>query len=600
MRNKMNSLVFDIETDDLDATKIWCMSICDVDTEHVCSYWGDNLDKGLEELQSADKLIGHNIIGFDIPVIRKLVGVDLSNKKLIDTLAISRLLNPVRDGGHTLESWGGRLGLPKIEFDDYETFSIDMVKYCERDVLLNKKVYDALRREAKGFSSESIKLEQETARIIADQRKHGFLFDAKAASLLNAELNEKLSEVVTEVHKEFKPHTTYHTLRPAYNKDGSISKMGELRTEKNSKGDVKKSRLTDEEFATMKKEGTVVRTEVVPFNLGSRKQIGEYLQEFGWKPKKLTPTGQPIVDEGTLKGIKDIPQAKLIADYLLYQKRIAQIDSWFEKLEDDGRVHGFVISNGTITGRMTHRNPNMAQVPSVNSPYGKECRACWIVPNGYKLVGIDASGLELRMLAHYMNDKDYINEIIHGDIHSTNQKLAGLESRNQAKTFIYALIYGAGDGKLGTVVGGNKRDGAELKQRFLNNLPSLKTLRDRVSRAAAKGSIKSLDGRKLFVRSPHSALNTLLQGGGAVVMKRALVILNKAIQEKSYSGGYRIMVARFVANIHDEWQLEVDEDHADMVGCMGVDAIRQTADHYDLNCPLDGEYRIGRDWSETH
>ena len=208
----------------------------------------------------------------------------------------------------------------------------------------------------------------------------------------------------------------------------------------------------------MQSDGEVVRSEVIPFNLGSRKQIGEYLQEFGWKPRKFTPTGQPIVDEGTLKTIKDIPQAQLIADYLLYQKRIAQIDSWFDKVQDDSRVHGFVISNGTITGRMTHREPNMAQVPSINSPFGKECRSCWIVPDGYKLVGIDASGLELRMLAHYMNDEDYINEIINGDIHTTNQKLAGLESRTQAKTFIYALIYGAGDAKLGTVVGGNKKD----------------------------------------------------------------------------------------------------------------------------------------------
>jgi DNA polymerase I-like protein with 3'-5' exonuclease and polymerase domains len=208
-------------------------------------------------------------------------------------------------------------------------------------------------------------------------------------------------------------------------------------------------------------------------------------------------------------------------------------------------------------------------------------------------VGIDASGLELRMLAHYMNDEDYINEIINGDIHTTNQKLAGLESRSQAKTFIYALIYGAGDAKIGTVVGGNKRDGAELKRRFLNNLPSLKTLRDRVTRAAAKGSVKSLDGRKIFVRSTHSALNTLLQGGGAVVMKRALVTLDNAIKEKNID-------AHFVANIHDEWQIEVDSNSADMVGCMGVDAIRQTANYYNLNCPLDGEYKVGRNWSETH
>ena len=585
----MSSLVFDIETDDLDATKIWCITTVDIETEEVRSYYSDSLSLGLDRLSQADKLVGHNILGFDIPVIKKLHNVNLYNKKIVDTLVISRLLNPVRDGGHSLKAWGFRLGLPKIEYEDFKNFSMEMVKYCERDTILNKRVYDRLNLETRGFSRESIDLEQETARILNDQRDHGFLFDEKTGSLLVAELNEKLNEVVAEVHKEFKPHTTYTTLRPSYNKDGSLSRMAEIQYTK----PLRRTRLRTWEYTIMQSDNVVVRKEVIPFNLGSRKQIGEYLQEFGWKPTKFTPTGQPIVDEGTLKKIGDIPQAKLIANYLMYQKRIAQINSWFDSLEEDGRVHGFVNPNGTITGRMTHRSPNMAQCPSINSPYGKECRACWTVPEGYDLVGIDASGLELRMLAHYMEDKDYINEIINGDIHTTNQKLAGLESRNQAKTFIYALIYGAGDAKLGSVVGGNKTDGRRLKQRFLTNLPSLKNLRDRVSRASAKGFIKALDGRKLFIRSPHSALNTLLQGGGAVVMKRALIKLNEYIRDEK-------LAAHFVANIHDEWQIEVDKAVSNVVGLKGVECIKQTADYYSLNCPLDGEYKIGGNWSETH
>tara|TARA_R100000687_G_scaffold21830_1_gene18107 strand:- start:19 stop:729 length:711 start_codon:yes stop_codon:yes gene_type:complete len=236
----------------------------------------------------------------------------------------------------------------------------------------------------------------------------------------------------------------------------------------------------------------------------------------------------------------------------------------------------------------------MAQIPSVSSPYGAECRSCWIVPEGYKLLGIDASGLELRMLAHYMNDKEYINEILTGDIHSTNQKLAGLESRTQAKTFIYALIYGAGDKKLGTVVGGNRNDGRELRERFLTNLPALKELKDRVTRTSAKGFIKALDGRKLFIRSPHSALNTLLQGGGSIAMKRALISLDTKIKANPN------VDAGFVANIHDEWQIEANEFYADMVGRWGVDSIREAGEYYKLNCPLDGEYKVGGSWNETH
>ena len=582
----MTSLVFDIETDDLNATKIWCLSTCDVDTEHVCSYWGDKLDKGLQALQDADKLIGHNIIGFDIPVLKKLTGVDLSGKKLIDTLVLSRLFNPVREGNHGLESWGFRLDCPKIEFNDYQTFSVDMIKYCEQDVLLNKRVYDALSKEKHGFSRDCINLEQSIAGILNKQREKGFLLDVKFSTLLLATLKDKLDATVAEVHKEFKPEEHTLILYPVKTKVGKLSRMAVA-------SDGTKYRLNSDEYDALEAHDQVARISRTEFNLGSRKQIGEYLQKFGWKPSKFTPTGQPIVDESTLKRIDAIPQAKLIANYLMYQKRIAQIKSWLDNADDDGRVHGFVNPNGTITGRMTHREPNLAQVPSSSSPYGKDCRACWIVPRGYNLVGIDASGLELRMLAHYMNDKEFTDEILHGDIHSSNQKIAGLKSRNQAKTFIYAFIYGAGNEKIGSVVGGSKQDGQRLKQRFLDNLPSLRTLKNRVTRAASKGFIKGLDGRKIYIRSAHSALNALLQGGGSIVMKKALELLNQYIIEQKLD-------AHFVANIHDEWQIEVAEKDADRVGKLGVKAIQQAGLAFDMKCPLDGEYHIGDNWSETH
>jgi DNA polymerase I-like protein with 3'-5' exonuclease and polymerase domains len=276
----------------------------------------------------------------------------------------------------------------------------------------------------------------------------------------------------------------------------------------------------------------------------------------------------------------------------MLQKRISQLLSWFKELnEETGRVHGFVNHNGTITGRMTHRSPNMAQIPSSSSEYGAECRACWTVPEGYKLVGIDAAGLELRMLAHYMNDKDYTNEVINGDIHTTNQKLAGLESRSQAKTFIYAFLYGAGDAKIGQVAKGTKKDGSRLKKSFLNNLPPLKHLRDSVKREAAKGYVKGLDGRKVFVRSEHAALNTKLQSAGAIVMKQAKVILADKIKD---------LDATFVANVHDEWQIEVRADQAETVGKLGVEAIVEAGLHFNMDCPLDGEYNIGDNWYETH
>ena len=575
------NLVFDIETDDLKATKIHCIVAQDLDTKEIFKFPPNKLEEGYAFLESANKLIGHNIVGFDIPMVEKFGGVKLGGKTIVDTLVLSRLFNPIREGGHSLEVWGSKLGLPKIEFDDYQNYSLDMLNYCVRDVQLNTLVFERLKKESKGFSKDSVDLEHELARILKQQEVNGFLFNDKEAELLLADLREKMGNIEKQVHEVFKPKMIdLKEVNPKLKQDGTLSKQG----------------LTDEEYEERVKTKDItpfMRRKLQEFNLGSLKQIGEYLVEFGWKPKKFTPIGQPMVDERTLANIKEIPEARLIAKYLLLQKRIAQIDSWFEAQEDDSRVHGFVIPNGTITGRMAHRNPNMAQVPSLKSPFGKECRSCWIVPEGYKLVGIDASGLELRMLAHYMKDEEFTNEIINGDIHTFNQKLAGLESRDQAKTFIYALIYGAGDAKLGSVVGGSKRDGQRLRQHFFDNRPTFKALGDKVRRAAQKKYIKGLDGRKIFVRHPHASLNTLLQGGGAIVMKRALAMLDSLITLQTLD-------ARFVANIHDEWQMEVKEDLVDFVGNLAVDCIKTAGNYYNLLCPMDGEYKVGDNWSETH
>jgi DNA polymerase-1 len=584
----MKNIVFDIEADSLEPTKIWCIAAVDPDSGETKTFGPSEIIEGLAHLSSAEKLIGHNIIGYDLPAIKKIHNVDLTaNRRIVDTLVLSRLFNPSREGGHSLESWGYRIGMHKIDHDEFGYYTPEMLTYCRNDAVLNSKLFNNLKLESRGFSRQSVDIEHAALQIIAEQREHGFLLNMREATLLEAQLTERLHEVEKEVQKTFRPKRIKTVLLAHFTSTGALSKMALI------EGSDKKSRLTQEEYEEISIKRKVTRIKEEPFNLGSRKQIGEYLIDFGWKPKKFTPTGQPIVDESTLSKITDIPEAALIAEYLLLQKRIAQVSSWIKAANDDDRVRGYVNPNGTVTGRMTHNSPNMAQVPSVASPYGKECRACWTVAEGYKLVGIDASGLELRMLAHYMADEDFKNELLHGDIHSSNQKLAGLESRNQAKTFIYALLYGAGDAKLGTVVGGNKRDGARLRQHFFDNLPAFKHLKDRVGRAAAKGFLKGIDGRKLFVRSEHSALNTLLQSAGAIVMKQGMIFLDNKIKEQGLD-------AHFVCNVHDEWQIEVKEEEAETVGKLGVEAIIEAGEAFDLFCELDGEYKIGDNWSETH
>ena len=575
---KISNIVFDIETDDLDATKVWCIVAKEVDGT-TYKFGPDELEDGLDLLRSAKTLIGHNIIGFDLPVLQKLFNFTYSGK-IIDTLVMSRLYNPIRENGHSLKTWGYRLGIPKQEQPEFDNYTPQMLDYCVQDVVLNEAVYKFLQKEGMGFSKQSFDLEQLTAVIMREQERTGFYFDSKQAMTLLAKLKQNMADVEDEVQKTFKPKWVDDKLvTPYIRKDGELSKRG----------------LTDEEYSnilTSNNHEPFMRKKLVEFNLGSRKQIGEYLIDFGWKPERFTPTGQPIVDEATLKKIEHITEAKLIADFLLYQKRIAQVSSWIDELKDD-RVHGRVIPNGTITGRMTHRGPNMAQVPNIHSPYRKECRSCWTVPEGYRLVGIDASGLELRMLAHYMNDADYIEEVINGDIHSTNQKLAGLKTRDQAKTFIYALIYGAGDAKIGSIINGDIKKGKALKKRFFANLPALKKLRDRVQQASNRGFLKGIDGRRIHVRSQHSSLNTLLQGGGAIVMKQAMINLYQLIQLNTFD-------AKFVANIHDEWQLQVKESQADCVGRLGVESIEKVTEQFNMRCNLTGEYKIGGNWSETH
>ena len=546
----MNTCYLDIETT-LDHSTIWC-AVTKVKNDIQVHTTPDTLKKVLHDSQ---QIVGHNLIGFDCHVLDSVWGVRIPRHSVVDTLYLSRLYNPSHEGGHSLRNWGEILGgAGKIAFEDSDGGLTDeMVEYCIADVELTERVHQwlALQIRKEGFSQQSVELEHNVGWIVTEQERNGFKLDIPFAEKLMMDLMFEMNNIEASLQDIFPP--------------------------------IVEERISE-------KTGKRLKDKVTVFNPGSRKQIAERLKGLGVKFNKKTEKGNIIVDEKVLEGI-DLPEAKAVARYMMLQKRVAQIDSWLKAIKDDGRVHGRVITNGAVTGRMTHQSPNMAQVPAVSAPFGTECRSCWTVDEGNVLVGIDASGLELRMLAHYMDDENYTNELLNGDIHTANQRAAGLESRPLAKTFIYAFLYGAGDAKIGAIVGGNSNTGRGLKETFLSNTPSLERVRGDTLRPAASGILTGLDGRKLRVRSEHAALNTLLQGAGALVMKQALVHLSDRLKNIPH---------RFVANVHDEWQIETTAHYADTVGRIGVRAIRIAGETLSLRCPLDGEYRVGNNWAETH
>jgi DNA polymerase I-like protein with 3'-5' exonuclease and polymerase domains len=576
-------IVLDIETN-LAHDKIHLVVTKDIDTGEVITWRNPT---GLNDyLSKATQLIAHNGIGFDFRVLNNCWKTRIGLKNVFDTLIVSRLLDPSRETGHSLEAWGNTLGFHKIDYsavwqwmmdrkEAYAGESFDspidslLEHYCIRDVEVTAKLYHRLISDVaeKQFSQESIDLEHQVAAIIAQQERNGFKLDQIFATCLLTDIKSKVAGIYERMQERWPP-------------------------------------VTIERFSD--KTGKRLKDSVVTFNPGSRQQIGERLKELGWKPKTFTPTGHPIVDESVLEKL-DIPEAKLIAEYLMLNKRISQIESWMDAVGKDGRVHGRVITNGAVTGRATHSSPNLAQIPNTSSVYGAECRQCWTVEEGNVQVGVDLSGVELRCLSHYMQDVEWQRELLEGDVHWKNTQAFGLvpmgtlkedtkehkDARNLSKTLTYSVLYGAGAAKVGSTVGGSAKQGAKLIDNFLNNTPSLKKLKIKVDKLAAKGYVPAVDGRKIWVRSEHAALNSLLQSAGAIIAKQWIVCFTAELKAKKIP--YKLL-----AWVHDEVQIETPKEYGDIVGKIVADAATTAGDVLQFRCPIAAEYRVGLNWYDCH
>ena len=617
--------IFDIESNGLyqELDTVHCISI-KVDDEATRVYTSRDLghsagtiEEGLALLLTADVLVGHNIINFDIPAIQKVYSDWRPTALLHDTLLMSRLafpnlmmkdanrktIPPRMKGSHSLKAWGYRLRKYKEEYEEqWEYLSVDMIEYCRQDSEVTYAVYQRLL--TRKIPDEANWLESEFAKVISRQEKHGVYFNVEAAQKLHVGLLEEVDEAEVELLRVFTPLQTW-TPKPypkiAIKKDGNKSAV------------LLNQELLGCHFNDDLEWGYF---KTVSFNPSSRQHIARWLREvYNWKPTDYTEKGSVIINEGVLDSLS-FPEGKILAHYFNVTKLVGQLaegpSAWMKHVKDN-RIHGSVNTLGAVTRRCTHSRPNMAQVPSSRKYKGHEARELFCVPKGKKLVGCDADGLELRTLSHYMARFDggaYAAAVDEGkkedetDVHNVNKRGAGLADRDTAKTFIYAFLYGAGDGKIGEIVDGNANDGKNLKAKFLKKIPAIKKLIEKVEETCKRtGTLRALDGNLYHIRSSHSALNTLLQGAGALVMKYYLVFLDRklsSLYRNFETKGSLPCEYEFVLNVHDEVQIECDEGIAQQVADICENTFEEVTTYLNFRIPLRGTAAIGNSWADTH
>lgn len=595
----MTTLVFDIECDGLldTVTQVHCIVTMDADTKEIITYDPSRLREGIKALERADHIIGHNIIGYDIPVLQRLHAMRTDRGRVIDTLVLSRLGRPVRNGGHSLAAWGERFDYPKVVHEDWTTFSPEMLNRCVVDVEITQKLWELLK-PMYDLMPDAIGTDHKVAWAVADMVKRGFTLDVDYARKVLDEKMTRCEQMLRDFQETFPPvlvpkqpcPKVYKTI-PKSNPMHGIAEVGVPFTP----------------------------LEVQEFSPTARQQVATRLiQKYGWKPKKLTATGIPEVSEDILREL-DYPEAKAFADYLAEEKLVQQLNAlprangngggWLYHVREDNRVHPSFNPTGANTHRSSCSSPNLQQVASA-----PEMRKCWIPCKGWKLVGIDAAGLELRCLAHYLAPLDggqYADILINGDIHAHVQKLIGFATREKTKNAEYGWLYGAGDAKLGQIARqdaqhsdividkriNNTKLGRALRNNLQKGITGLEELVNGVKKKAHTGRLTGLDKRPLWVRSEHSALNLLLQSCGAIIIKTAWSLMyDELLQQGLYlNRDYAVVI-----QVHDEWQIEAREDCAEQVGLTVVDSIKKAGEKLGFRCPLDGTYNIGRNWHETH
>jgi len=606
-------LVYDIETDGLQATKIHCIVAYNLDTNYIYKYadaegYHGNIQDGVNLLSGAELLVGHNIIGFDNRVVDDLYNTNLNEQRVHDTWVMSQTLRYKRSHRHGLAGWGEHLGNSKIDFDAWEKFTPEMMKYCVQDVKVNVDIYNKLLEEySKVYNKnhkikEGLQIEHDTAKFNAAVKTKGWNFDLVKAIETQKQMQERMKAVEDEVHPLLGTRIVFidkEPKTPKYKKDGTYN--------------ANTCRILSEYLGhTVKPNDTHVMAPGTEFRrsreeqvtLGSMDLVKEWLLNNGWKPdeyqkKKIgfewVTTGPKLT---TTSLQKQGPIGTMIDEYYTIRNREAVIRGWIESLRDD-RLHGNMWTIGTPTFRCRHEV--IVNLPAITASWGKHLRELLIADDGYVIVGADSSGNQLRGLCHYVSNPDFTREVIYGDQHQRNADALSC-SRPLAKNYLYAYLFGAGDAKLGQVLTGkaNAKVGKSSRISFARGIKGLEELRDKLSKtwkstnySQGQGWFPALDGRPVFCPSEHQALNYLLQSAEGITCKAAVSYAMQKIKEEGLRAEPRLFY-------HDEIAYQSHPDDADRVGEILKESFKEAPKLFGVECMDGGDYVIGKDYSDVH
>lgn len=593
----MRRIVCDIETDGLDATKIWCCVCKDLADGSFIVFRDGDAEKAKEFFKDCSEIIGHNFVSFDMRVLNKLWHCNIPLKIVTDTIIWSRIDDAKREKGHSLREWGQYLGNYKDHYEDWSKWTQEMEDYCKQDTNVTESVYKFLKPRIDRVPKETVRREHVCQYLLEEQKDYGFLFNVEECLRLKAEIDADYNKLLKEIVEDFPPvKKIVRNYTPRYNKDGSMCAVSQ--------------RIINSDVAEPVGDGTYNIIEWVDFDINSPSQIVERLKPY-WHPvifnkpradgkctPKVCPENLETVSTEAPESIQKIVRCKIDTS------RSTLLQSFLDATDDKGRLHGTVTSIGAATHRMAHTKPNTANVPS-SGLYGENIRALFIAPKGYKIVGCDAAGIQLRALASYVKDPDLVHQILNGDIHVYLAKIYGLmpkeavydetvpelkKARKTGKTTTYAILMGAGVAKVGQIT---NKNGKEVMDNLTSGIKGLRKFKEAFKYQSAIGYYKALDGRFVKLANPHLGMSSHLQSFEQAVVKYVMVEAYKKLKKKHLD-------FHQVAVVHDEIQYEVREDQAEELAKTVADCFREAGEYFKTFCPLAGDYKIGNNWKESH